>query len=50
MDLTSIEHTRDMFFPSITSRYIEVGETFGIHANSSGGKLLIGSLMSRGGL
>ena len=45
-----MEQTSDIFFPSITSRYMEVGETFGMHANSCGGKLLIGSLMSLGGL
>ena len=49
-DLTSMEQTNDMFFPSMTSRYIEVGETFGMHANSCGDKFLIGSLMSLGGL
>ena len=48
--LTSIEQTSDMFFPSMTSRYMEVGETFGMQANSCGDKLLIGSLMSLGGL
>ena len=26
-DLTSMEQTNDMFFPSMTSRYMEVGET-----------------------
>ena len=45
-----MEQTNDMFFPSMTSRYMEVGETFGMHANSSGDKFLIGSLMSLGGL
>ena len=49
-DLTSMEQTNDMFFPSMTSRYMEVGETFGMHANSCGDKFLIGSLMSLGGL
>ena len=49
-DLTSMEQTNDMFFPSMTSRYMEVGETFGMHANSCGDRFLIGSLMSLGGL
>ena len=42
--------TKDMFLPSMTSRYMDVGETFGMQANSVGAKALIGSLMSRGGL
>ena len=50
MDLTSMVQTRDMFFPSMTSRYMDVGDTFGIQANSVGASDLIGSLMSRGGL
>ena len=31
-----MEQTNDMFFPLMTSRYMEVGETFGMHANSCG--------------
>lgn len=42
--------TKDIFLPSMTSRYMDVGETFGMQANSVGAKALIGSLMSRGGL
>ena len=47
---TSMLQTIDMLFPSMTSRYMDVGDTFGIQANSVGASDLIGSLMSRGGL
>ena len=47
---TSMVQTKDIFLPSMTSRYMDVGETFGMQANSVGAKALIGSLMSRGGL
>ena len=44
-----MEQTSDMFLPSMTSRYMEVGDTFGIQANSLGTNFLIDSLMSLGG-
>lgn len=47
---TSIEQTSDMFLPSMTSRYMDVGETLGMHANSEGERVLMASLMSLGGL
>ena len=44
-----MEQTSDIFLPSMTSRYIEVGDTFGMQANSLGTNFLIDSLMSLGG-
>lgn len=47
--LTLIVQTRDMFLPSMTSRYMVVGDTSGMQANSCSGSPWIFSPMTLGG-